>query len=269
MRFTIHATLIASLSIVGLVATTYAETPITPTETIELFNGKDLTHWYPYLKGREKGEDPEGIVTVEDGMLHIAGDERGCLSTEKAYTNYRMVAEFKWGDRGYGDREGKALDCGFQIHATGEEGGFRGLWKYALAAQMIEGGTGDILVLGDNTDAYQATVKAAAEQQNGCWVYDPDGTPQTITFGRINWWGRDAAWKDVQGYRGAKDLEKPLGEWNRFEVVADGETLTLLVNGVVANKVYDVKPTAGQIQIQIEGGEVWFRRIALEPLTKE
>jgi hypothetical protein len=263
----IHAILLPALL---LCSATYATplVPVVPEAPIDLFNGADLTNWYPYLKGREKGEDPKGVVSVKDGLLHIAGDERGCLSTEKAYANYRMVAEFKWGTRGFGNRVGKALDCGFQIHATGEEGGFRGLWKYALAAQMIEGGTGDILVLGDQTDAYQATVKAAAEKQGGCWLYDPDGAPQTINFGRINWWGRDPAWKDVQGYRGPEDLEKPVGQWNRFEVVANDDTLTLLVNGTVVNKVYDVKPQAGQIQIQIEGGEVWFRRITLEPLKK-
>ena len=268
MRFRVHYAIITLFLLTSSAAMAEAESVMTPKATIDLFNGKDLTNWYPYLKGREKGEDPEGVVAVENGILHIAGDERGCLSTEKAYANYRMVAEFKWGTRGYGDRAGKALDCGFQIHATGEEGGFRGLWKYALAAQMIEGGTGDILVLGDQTDAYQATVKAAPEKQGGCWLYDPNGAPQTINFGRINWWGRDPAWKDVQGYRGAQDLEKPIGEWNRFEVVAEEDTLTLLVNGTVVNKVYNVKPRSGQIQIQIEGGEVWFRRITLEPLKK-
>jgi len=269
MRAIIPGLAVAMLLWCGHAAHGDEPTPIVPTETIELFNGTDLTGWYTYLQGHAKGEDPEGVVTVKDGLLHIGGDGRGCLSTERAYANYRLVAEFKWGETGYGDRAGKALDCGFQIHATGEDGGFRGLWKYALAAQMIEGGTGDILVLGDQTDAYRATVKAAPEQQNGCWVYDPEGAPQTINFGRINWWGRDPDWKDERGYRGARDVENPAGEWNRFEVVAEGDTLTLLLNGVAVNAVYDIAPRAGQIQIQIEGGETWFRRIALEPLDAE
>ena len=241
--------------------------PIVPTEAIELFNGQDLTGWYPALLGHAPGENPGDIVRVEDGLLHIAGDERGCLSTDQAYANYRMVAEFKWGEASYGDREGKALDCGFQIHATGEEGGFRGLWKYALAAQMIEGGTGDILVLGDGTDTYRATAPVAAEKQAGSWLFQPDGRMQAVNFGRINWWGRDPEWKDAGGYRGARDVERPAGEWNRFEVIADGDTLTLVLNGVTVNRVYDVQPRSGQIQIQIEGAEVWFRRIALEPIA--
>ena len=60
-----------------------------------------------------------------------------------------------------------------------------------------------------------------------------------------------------------------MGEWNTFEVIARDDTLTLVLNDTVVNKIYDVKPTAGQIQIQIEGGETWFRRIDLEPLAKK
>jgi len=247
--------------------TTEAAPPVIPDRTIELFNGVDLTNWYPALKGHAVGENPGNVVRVEDGLLHIAGDERGCLSTNDAYANYRLIAEFKWGETGYGDREGKALDCGFQIHAVGEDGAFHGLWKYAHAAQMIEGGTGDILVLGDGTDAYRATAPVAAEKQAGSWLFQPDGRMQPVNFGRINWWGRDPEWKDVAGYRGARDVERPLGEWNRFEVIANRDTLTLVLNGVTVNRVYDVQPRAGQIQMQIEGGEVWFRRIALEPIA--
>jgi len=240
--------------------------PIVPTETLELFNGRDLTGWYPALKGHAVGENPGDIVKVTDGLLHIAGEERGCLSTEAAYANYRLIAEFKWGAGAYGDREGKSRDCGFQIHAVGEDGAFHGLWKYAIAAQMIEGGTGDILVLGDGSDRFQVTAPVAEEKQAGSWLFQADGRMQPVTAGRINWWGRDPEWTDEYGCRGARDVERPAGEWNRFEVIADGATLTLMLNGVTVNKVYDVRPRAGQIQIQIEGAEVFFRRIALEPL---
>ena len=61
----------------------------------------------------------------------------------------------------------QARDCGFQIHAVGEDGAFHDLWKTGIAAQMIEGGTGDILVLGDGTDAFQVTAPVAPEQQAG------------------------------------------------------------------------------------------------------
>ena len=43
-------------------------------------------------------------------------------------------------------------------------------------------------------------------------------TQQRLEHGRFNWFGRDPNWKDQLGYRGPKDVEKPLGEWNRTRV---------------------------------------------------
>lgn len=36
-----------------------APTPVT--QSRELFNGKDLTNWYTYLRGRGKNCDPKGV----------------------------------------------------------------------------------------------------------------------------------------------------------------------------------------------------------------
>ena len=236
-----------------------------PPRRSRLFNYRDLTNWYPALKGHDVGENPGNVVRVEDGLLHIAGDERGCLSTEKAYANYRLIAEFKWGETGYGDREGKALDCGFQIHARGEDGGFRGLWKYAHAAQMIEGGTGDILVLGDGSDSYRVTAPVAEEKQGGSWLFQPDGRMQVVNF-RINWWGRDPDWKDEAGLGRARPPNAP----GRVEPLR-GHCRWRHANARAERRDGQQglrrAARAGQIQIQIEGGEVWFRRIALEPIA--
>ena len=39
------------------------------TEKIELFNGKDLTNWYTFLRGRGRNVDPKGVFTVTNGNL--------------------------------------------------------------------------------------------------------------------------------------------------------------------------------------------------------
>ncbi len=57
-----------------------------------------------------------------------------------------------------------------------------------------------------------------------------------------------------------------MGEWNRQEVVADRDTLTNIVNGVVVNKGYRVYPTAGKIQLQSEGAEIYYRRVEMLPV---
>ncbi|MFN4261899.1 MAG: hypothetical protein ACK4RK_21675 [Gemmataceae bacterium] len=50
-------------------------------------------------------------------------------------------------------------------------------------------------------------MKLTAEvDQRGC--YKPDGSPREFTGERINWYGRDQAWKNVKGFRGENDIEK-------------------------------------------------------------
>lgn len=138
-----------------------------------------------------------------------------------------------------------------------------------IECQMIEGGTGDLLAVGDGSPAFSLTVPAAPELQDKCPVYKAGGKPVTINSGRANWWGRDPQWKDVKDFRGSQDVEKPVGKWNRYECIADGDKLTVLLNGVLVNEASDVRPTKGRIQIQSEGAELFVRRIDVTPLAKD
>ena len=65
-----------------------------------------------------------------------------------------------------------------------------------------------------------------------------------------------------------KDAEKPTGEWNTVEVVCDGDKITNIVNGVVVNEGTDASVTKGQILLQSEGAEVFYRKVELTPLSK-
>ena len=47
---------------------------------------------------------------------------------------------------------------------------------------------------------------------------------------------------------------------------SDRDTLTNIVNGVVVNKGYRVYPTAGKIQLQSEGAEIYYRRVEMIPV---
>lgn len=60
--------------------------------------------------------------------------------------------------------------------------------------------------------------------------------------------------------------ENEPGEWNRYEITADGDRLTLVVNGEVVNEATgcDVRP--GRIGLQSEGGVIHFRKVALTTL---
>lgn len=237
-----------------------------PNETIRLFNGKNLDGFYTFIKGRGRGSDPKGVFTVQDGILRISGEEWGCITTEKEFENYQLVVEFKWGEKNWPPREEKARDSGLLVHSVGEDGSYSGIWMNSIECQMIEGGTGDFIVVGDGTDRFSITGPAAKEMHGSSPVYEPGGAPVTLHKGRLNWWGRDPEWQDVLGFRGPRDVERPLGEWNRYECIADGSRLKLVLNGEVVNECYDVRPSKGRIQIQSESAEVFVRRMDLTPV---
>ncbi len=234
---------------------------------IDLFNGKDLKGWYTYLKGRGKNVDPKKVFTVKNKMIRISGEEWGCITTDEEYENYKITIEYKWGDKTFAPREDRARDSGLLLHSFGKDGGHQDTWIHSLEVQIIEGGTGDFIVIGGGNKMFSLEVPVAPEKQDGKHVFDPKGTPVTIGGGRINWYGRDPEWKDLKGFRGKNDVENAVGEWNRLECVADGETLSVYLNGNLVNYASRVSPTKGKIQIQSESAEMFIRKITLTPIT--
>jgi len=239
---------------------------VTPRETIKLFDGGGLEHFYTFIEGRGRDADPRAVFSVRDGTIRISGEEWGCLTTNDSYRDYRFYCEFRWGQATFAPRKTAARDSGILIHSTGPDGAYRGRWMHSIECQLIEGGTGDLLVVGDGSNrfALTAATKPAADGMEPC--YHPGGTPTTIHQGRINWWGRDPAWTDTLGFRGANDVEKPVGDWNRLEIVARGDTMTVLLNSVVVSEATALRPAAGKIQIQSEGAELFLRRVEVRPL---
>jgi hypothetical protein len=237
-------------------------------QTVKLFNGKNLDGWYPFIQKRGRDNDVKKVFTVDKGQIRISGEEYGSIVTNEEYENYKLVVEFKWGERTFSPRADRARDNGVLLHSTGPDGGYHGIWMLSIECQIIEGGTGDFLVVGDGSDKYALTATVAPKKQGGGNVFQPGGQPLTIHGGRIDWYDRDPGWKDVLGFRGAKDVEKPVGEWNRMECVADGDNVTIYLNGKLVNQATQVKPSKGRIQIQSEGAEMFVRKVELTPLKK-
>ncbi len=233
---------------------------------LKLFNGKNLDGWYTYIKERGKNVDPKNVFTVKNGMIRISGEEFGCITSNDEYENYKISVEFKWGETTWEPRVDKARDSGLLLHSVGEDGGSDGTWMHSIECQIIEGGTGDFIVVGDGSKNFSITCPVAPAKQGSSFVFRPSGNMATINSGRINWFARDPEWKDVKGFRGAKDVEKPVGKWNRIEcTVQDGEIIIYL-NGTLVNHAVDVLPLKGRIQIQSEGAEIFFKKIVLTRL---
>ncbi|MBI3694678.1 MAG: DUF1080 domain-containing protein [Acidobacteria bacterium] len=229
--------LICTLLSVGLLL---AANP-TSGQGVELFNGKNLDGFYTFLTSKGTDQDPDRVFSVHDGMMHVSGTEYGYFATKQEYENYHLTVEFKWGEATHPPREGKARDSGVLYHFVGPDK----VWPKSIEFQMIEGGTGDIIL-----------VDGAALTRGG----------ESKVKGRFDRYEK-GPWKDAAGYRDpVREVEKPRGEWNTLELIADGDKVKYLVNGILVNEGTGASPAKGKLLFQSEGAEVFFRSIRIRPL---
>ncbi|MBV9125065.1 MAG: DUF1080 domain-containing protein [Planctomycetes bacterium] len=251
-----------------------------PGEVLQLFNGKDLTNFYTYLGPPAQGEkplgknhDPDKVFTVKDGQLRISGQAFGGLVTQKEYGNYHLIVEYAWGQDTWPPRKDRARNSGILLHCTGAEGEVEDYWMKSIECQVLEGATGDLLLVGGKTKpslTVTAVPQVVGEGNNlhKEYFYKPGAPPVPFITGRINWSGKDLHWKDVKGFRGQEDAEVPVGEWNRLECICDGPQITILLNGKTVNAGTQCSLTRGKIMIESEGAEIFLRRIELQLLKK-
>lgn len=197
----------------------------------KLFQPKDTSAWHVYTSKPGTGNDPLKVFQFEGKMIHVSGEDFAYLITEKDFANFHLTLEFKWGIKKYPPRENAKRDAGILYHVIIYNGDK--IWPRSLEYQIQEGDCGDFWMTDSTT------------------IYHND----TLT--------KPAPW-----YRGIKlkDAEKPNGEWNKAEViVADGK-ITHLLNGQVVNEGRLANTTTGKIVIQLEGAELFYRKIIVEDL---
>ena len=251
---------------------------IKPSSTIKLFDGKSLENFETWQVDHH-ASDPDTVYTVVDQIdgapaIRVSGQHWGGIITKSAYRDYKLVVEYRWGPVTWGRRKDRTRDNGILLHAQGRPGNsqkdFNGPWMRSVEFQIIEGGVGDIIVVGgytDNGELLRPTIKVKTKKdRDGETVFDPKGEEKVVSSGRINWWGRSEDWVDKLGFRGPMDADSPGFEWTRLEAIVDKGNLTYYVNGKLVNQAYDGSLTEGKLLFQSEGAELYFRRIDLEPL---
>ena len=201
------------------------------TEAIKLFNGENFDGWYTFLRDKGLNNDPEGIFSVKDGILRIVGEEFGYIATEKEYENFKLTVEFRYGDLKFVP-EDKKRNSGILYFMSADS--TDKLWPHVVECQLMTGNVGDYVLMG----------------------------PSMIINGEQA--GRPDKWIIAK----TENAEKPLGEWNTVQVIADGASTTHIVNGIVVNQGTDCSVSKGRILIQSEGAELFVRKVELEPLTK-
>jgi hypothetical protein len=216
-------------------------------------------------------DDPMDVWMLQpDGTPHVSGRAYGYMATKDSYRDYHLLFEYRWGENTWERRQNSARDNGLLIHARGPAGSYGGTYIPSVEAQVIEGGTGDILVLSsklaDGTELTTSVTSEVTLDANKQRIWTKGAPRQVVTKGRINWAKRDVAWVDQKGFRGRDDVEKPVGEWNRYEVIAQGDALRYILNGVPVNEAFAVSPSEGRVLVQSEGAEIVVRRCELWPL---
>lgn len=261
-----------------LPSTVFTQEAITPTETVNLLADPKLTDFTTHIsESRSITTDPTQVWSItEDGRLHVSGKAWGYLRTNTKYRDYHLVLDYTWGEHTYGTRETRARDCGVLVHSYGKDGNVGDVFINSIEAQLIEGGSGDILTLSYPEDGKKGVTKLTCEislDKDGETVWTPGGEKRVfpepgMQNQRINWQHRDPDWVDEKGFRGKDEIENPPGEWNRMEIICRGDKITILLNGIKVNEGTEAFPSEGWISLQSEAAEVWIRRYEVWPLDK-
>lgn len=121
-------------------AQTMPDTAIPPHKSaVILFNGKDLSQFDTFIRGRGLNNDPAHVFQIENGIIHVSGQEMGYIITRESFHRFYLRAEFKWGEGTFGERAGQARDSGILYNIQNEQK----VWPRSLEFQIKEGETGD------------------------------------------------------------------------------------------------------------------------------
>lgn len=270
--------------LVFTLASTLAAWPgLRAAEVRSLFNGRNLEGWDTYLgkphpsvklvneKRNAKGEhtdpvglnqDPKNVFTIVqvDGRpaIRISGEIFGAIVSKESFSDYLLRVEMKWGEKRWAPRLTAVRDSGLLYHSNGPWGTGAN-WLPSLELQIQQGDFGDFW------GVYTRAVIRARQRTEKEWVYDASAPEK--------WFSQPG---DIRRCFKSEDHELPYGQWNVVEVVCLGDKSWHVVNGHVVMRLeqngrYEngafVPATAGRLQIQSEGSELFVREISLQPIT--
>jgi hypothetical protein len=128
-------------------------------------------------------------------------------------------------------------------------------WRFNPVTKEA-GNSGVLLRMTGEDKVWPKSVEAQLESGNAGDFWNIDNVKMTPDASRTN--GRNT--KKTHG------AERPIGEWNEYEITVDHGTIILRVNGEELNRAANVEEVAGKICLQSEGAEIQFRNIRLAPL---
>ncbi|MDP9229170.1 MAG: DUF1080 domain-containing protein [Bacteroidota bacterium] len=199
----------------------------------KLFEPGKKKAWHIYMSKSGINNDPLKVFQFEKKVIHVSGQDFGYMVTEKKYANFHLTLEFKWGEKKYPPRENEKRDGGV-LYLVNFYNGDK-IWPRSIEFQIQEGDCGDFWMTDSTTIVYKDTLTKADR------------------------WHREIKFLDA---------EKPNGNWNKVEVIVKNGKITHILNGKVVNEGSDPNVKEGNILIQSEGAELYYKNVVVEELDK-
>lgn len=127
-------------------------------------------------------------------------------------------------------------------------------WRFDPAKGA--GNSGVLLRMVGADKVWPKSVEAQLESGNAGDFWNIDEVKMTTAKDRLK--GRNT--------KHTRAAERPLGEWNEYEIIVNHSEITLFVNGQELNHATDVEEVPGYICLQSEGAQIQIRDIRLLPL---
>ena len=171
--------------------------------------------------------DPGSVFWVEDEMIQVAGIPYGYIRTKESYSNFKLHLEWRWTE--------EPENSGVLIHVQGEDQ----IWPLSIECQLMHENAGDIVLIGMGSGI---TIK------DSTYLITSEENPYAI----------------IPKFE--ESSEKPIGEWNSYDIKSLDGTIEIKVNDIVQHTGSEMSLTEGNILLQSEGAPMQFRNFHLIPL---
>jgi hypothetical protein len=203
--------------------------PIVPTKKTVLFNGENLDGWIRFSPDDKTDEDGKWTV---DKVWSVRDGVIHCEGEPSGYIRtVESYANYKL------HLEWRWIDKPTNSGVLLHKAGIDRVWPTCVEAQLMHENAGDFWLLTHSTIVVDG-------KQVGPGAY-------------------------ANAKKKHPSNEKPVGQWNTYDIVCDGGAVKLTVNGLLQNDGTDANPSSGPICLQSEGSPIEFRNIYLEPLDSK
>jgi len=134
--------------------------------------------------------------------------------------------------------------------------------NYMLHLQLrhIKGGNSDVLLRMVGADkVWPKSIECQGQSGAMGDIWNIDNVKMTVEAARTR--GRNTRKLHPSN-------ERPIGEWNDYEMTLDGGNLEIIVNNLLQNTATECEEVGGKICLQSEGSPKEFRNIVLVPIGK-